>query len=134
MDRDLPDIRMDAAGLYREQVFTDRRAGTIRELVPIVPDGTDDPGRTVIFEGQTTVLTPAGPLPLVFDIEARTLADAVEKFSGAAREALAHTLAELEELRRAAASSLVVPAVGGPGIGGLGRPGSLPGGGRIRIP
>ncbi len=129
MDRELPEIRMNAAGLYREEVFTDRRVGTIHKLVPIMPDGTEDRGRTVIFEGQTSVLTPAGSLPLIFEIEARTLADAVEKFSGAAQEALEHTLKELEELRRAAASSLVVP-----GVGGLGGPGGLRGGGRIRMP
>lgn len=133
MDGNLPDIRMNAAGLYREEIFTDRRVGTLHKLVPIMPDGTDDGGRTVIFEGQTTVLTPAGSLPLIFEIEAGTLADAVEKFSGAAQEALEHTLKELEELRRAAASSLVVPAVGPPGIGGVGGPPGLRGG-RIRMP
>jgi hypothetical protein len=134
MERDLPDIRMNAAGLYREEVFTDRRVGTIHKLIPIMPDGSDDQGRPVVFEGQTSVLTPAGSLPLIFEIEAGTLADAVEKFSGAAREALEHALKELEELRRAAASSLIVPAVGSPDVGGLAGPAGLRGGGRIRMP
>jgi len=58
--------------------------------------------------------------------------ETVEEFSAAAQEAPAHTLRELEELRRAAASSLVVP--GRPGIGGPRGPGGLPGGGRIRMP
>lgn len=59
--RDVPELRIDAAHLYREEMFTDRRVGSIRRLVPVAPDGTDDKSRTVIFEGQTTLLTPAGP-------------------------------------------------------------------------
>ena len=39
----LPEIRFDTANLYREEVFTDRTAGTIRRLVPIQPSGADDP-------------------------------------------------------------------------------------------
>jgi hypothetical protein len=131
MDRDQPEIRMSAADLYREEVFTDRRTGAIHKLVPIRLDGSDDGGRTVVFEGQTSILTPAGPLPLIFEIEAGTLTDAVEKFSGVAQEALEQTLKQLEELRRDAASALVVPAVATPGIGG--GPGGVRGG-RIRMP
>jgi hypothetical protein len=134
MDRDMPEIRMNAAGLYRDELFTDRHVGTVHRLVPVMPDGTEDPARTVIFEGQTSVLTPAGSLPLVFEIQAGTLADAVDKFSGAAQEAWKHTVEELEELRRAAASALVVPAVGGPVTGRLGGAGGLHGSGRIRMP
>jgi hypothetical protein len=32
---DLPDISIDSKGLYREDVFTDRRAGSIRRLTPV---------------------------------------------------------------------------------------------------
>ena len=32
-DTGLPDIQLDSAGLYREDIFTDRKAGTIRRLV-----------------------------------------------------------------------------------------------------
>ncbi|MDB6107423.1 MAG: hypothetical protein JWO52_7422, partial [Gammaproteobacteria bacterium] len=31
---DLPDVKLDATSMYREEVFTDRRAGTIRKLTP----------------------------------------------------------------------------------------------------
>ena len=43
----LPDIELDAQGLYREEVFTDRKAGTLRRLVPVTVDG-DDPARDVL--------------------------------------------------------------------------------------
>ncbi len=37
---DLPDVKLDPASLYQEDVFTDRRAGTIRRLKPITADGS----------------------------------------------------------------------------------------------
>jgi hypothetical protein len=133
-DRGLPEMAVNAAQLYREEVFTDRRVGTIRKLVPVRADGSDDTTREPVFEGQTSLLTPAGSLPLTFEIEAGTLAQAVEKFADAARAALDQTLQELEEIRREAASSIVVPGRGSPGLGGISGLGGLPGGGKIRMP
>lgn len=118
--KDLPEIRMSVESLYREELFTDRRIGSVRKLVPVRADGSDDSGRKVVFEGQTSLLTPAGTLPLQFEIEADTLAEAIEKFPGTAQKVLAHTLEELEEIRREATSSLIVP--GRPGIGNIQRP------------
>ena len=46
---------MDATQLYREEIFTDRRVGTIRRLTPVTVDGTPDAARTVIFVGQAQV-------------------------------------------------------------------------------
>lgn len=128
--QDVAELRMNAANLYREETFTDRRVGSIRRLVPVAPDGTDDKTRAAVFEGQTTLLTPAGPMPLSFEIEARTLAEALEQFPGAAQVALEAMLKELEELRRERASSLIVPAQGGLDMGSLG----APPGGKIRRP
>ena len=65
---DLPDVKLDAAGLYREEVFTDRRAGTIRKLTPVTVDGAVDASRQVLFSGQTQLLTPAGVLPQYFSV------------------------------------------------------------------
>ena len=44
-EQGLPDIKLDANELYREEVFTDRRAGTLRRLVPVTITGADDPAR-----------------------------------------------------------------------------------------
>jgi hypothetical protein len=120
--KDLSDLRMDATSLYREELFTDRRLGTIRQLIPVTVAGTADGTRPIVFEGQTTLLTPAGPLPLRFEIEATTLAEALERFGGAAQRALEQTLEEAEELRRRSASSLIVPGRGNLGLGDLGNP------------
>jgi hypothetical protein len=129
--QDLPDIALDAAGLYREETFSDRKAGTIRRMTPVTSDGAPDASRPVLFSGQTQLLTPAGVLPLVFEIEAKTLEDAVAKFPAAVKLALNDAIEEARELRREAASRIVVPDVGAAGIGPA--PGAPPGGGKIKF-
>jgi hypothetical protein len=106
------DLTMDAATLYREDVYTDRRLGTIRRLTPVTADGAADPTRPVLFSGQAHIVTPAGTLPIVFDIEATTLGEAAAGFAAAAKDAIEDTLRELQELRRQAASQIVVPDAG----------------------
>jgi hypothetical protein len=130
--RELVDLRLDGTSLYREEVFSDRHVGSIRRLVPVRPDGSDDTSRKILFEGQTTLLTPGGPLPLRFEIDADTLSDALERFGAAAEVALEETLKELEELRRRSTSPLIVPGQAGLGLGDLRGPG--PGSGRIGRP
>jgi hypothetical protein len=119
-EHELSELHMDPADLYREEVYTDRRVGSVRRLTPVRPDGAPDPARKVVFEGQTTLLTSAGPLPLRFEIEAESLAQALERFGAAAESALEQTLKDLEEMRRQAASPLIVPGRGPLGLGDLG--------------
>jgi hypothetical protein len=126
---DLPDVKLDAASLYREEVFTDRRAGTVRKLTPVTIDGAVDGSRQVLFTGQTQLLTPAGVLPLVFEIEADTLKEALDKFPDGVKGALEQAIDEAREMRREQASRIVVPEVGG----GMG-PGPASGGGKIKFP
>jgi hypothetical protein len=85
--------------------------------------------------GEAQIMTGAGPLPISFEIEAKALTEAVDKFGPAAKEAIERTVKELQELRRQAASSIVVPqgGMGGIGPGGLGG-GGLGGGGKIQLP
>jgi hypothetical protein len=128
---DLPEVELDPKGLYREDVFTDRRAGSIRRLTPVTADGGADASRPVLFSGQTQLLTPAGVLPLGFEIEAQTLEEALKKFPEGVKAALEQAIDEARELRREAASRIVVPEVGGalgPG------PGPGAGGGKIKFP
>jgi len=127
---DLPDVRIDAASLYREDVFTDRRAGTIRRLTPVGLDGAVDATRPVLFSGQTQLLTPAGVLPLVFEIDAANLKEAIDRFPEGVKNALEQAIDEAREMRREAASRIVVPEVGG-GLGPTPGPG---GGGKIKFP
>jgi hypothetical protein len=120
---------MDAANLYHEESFTDRQIGTIQRLTPIRADGSPDPSREKLFVGQTQVLTPAGALPLNFEIEATTLEEAIAGFGDGAKEALAGTMQRLEEMRREAASSIIVPGGGAQPSGGFPGGGMPPAGG-----
>ena len=128
---DLPEVELDPKSLYREDVFTDRRAGSIRRLTPVTSAGAPDASRPVLFSGQTQLLTPAGVLPLGFEIEAQTLEEALKKFPDGVKVALEQAIDEAREMRREAASRIVVPEVGGalgPG------PGPGAGGGKIKFP
>lgn len=122
---------MDAADLYLEEVFTDRRVGTIQRLTPVSSDGLPDGSRSVVYVGQAQIMTPAGALPLSFEIPADSLEQAVAEFGPAAEKAVSETMQRLQEMRREAAGSIIVPDSGaglGPGMPGA------PGGGKIRIP
>jgi hypothetical protein len=130
------DMKMDPATLYREDIYTDRRMGTIRVMTPVTADGATDASRDVIFVGEAQVLTPMGAIPLAFELEAKTLGEAVAKFGEAAQVAVDRTARELREMRREQASSIVVPGTGMGGMGGLGGGGlgGLGGGGKIQMP
>jgi hypothetical protein len=119
---------MTAEDLYREETYTDRRVGTIQRLIPVGKDGSADASRAELYVGQTQVMTPAGALPISFEIPAENLEQAVAGFADGAKVALEDTMQRLEELRREAASSIIVPEAGAaPG-------GPIPGGGKIRMP
>jgi hypothetical protein len=122
------EIKVDPNALYLEEVFTDRRVGTIRRMTPVKKDGERDQARAVLYIGETQVLTPAGALPIGFEIGAGSLEEAAEKFGQLAKEAIERTVKELQELRRQAASQIVVPQGPLPPMGGAG------GGGKIQMP
>jgi hypothetical protein len=126
----LPEIKMDAANLYREETISDRKVGSIRVLTPVRPDGSTDDKRKLLYLGQTQLMTPVGALPLAFEIDAATLEEAVSKFAAAAKVAVERAIKELRDYQREAASSIVIPDRG---AGGLGGPGGLPGGGKIQL-
>ncbi|MFM2289604.1 MAG: hypothetical protein RL684_2747 [Pseudomonadota bacterium] len=109
----VPDIQVDRNGLYREEIFTDRKAGTIRRLVPVTADGAPDMTRTVVYSGQTQLLTPGGVLPLSFEINASTMEQALEQFPASVHAALEQAIEEAREYRRESASRIVVPDAGG---------------------
>ena len=75
---------------------------------------------SVLFSGQTQLLTPGGVLPLGFDIEAATLEEALNRFPEAVKLALDEAIEEAREMRREQASRIVVPDAGAMG-GGPGR-------------
>ncbi len=129
-EQGLPDIQLDVTALYREDVYTDRRAGTIRVMTPVTLEGTVDASRPTLYAGQTQLMTPGGVLPLMFEIEASSLSQAIERFPEAVKRALEEAIEEAREMRREAASRIVVPEAGA--ASALGAPPG--GGGRIKFP
>ena len=130
-DQRLPEPKMDPAELFREEVITDRKVGTIRVLSPIRSDGSVDAGRKTLYLGEAQIYTTMGTLPLSFELDADSLSDAVAKYAAAAKQAVEQAVRELEDMRRQAASSIVIPKAG---AGGL-PPGALGGGGgKIQLP
>ena len=122
--------KMDAAELWREEVFTDRKVGTIRRLNPVKSDGSADAGRKALYIGEASLYTPAGTLPLTFEIPAETLDKAVAGYGEAVQLAFADAMEELQEMRRKAASSIVIPKGGN--IASSLVPGMTPG--KIQLP
>ena len=121
---------MDATSLYREEIYTDRKIGTLRVLTPVKSDGSPDTARPPVFQGEAQLMTNMGPLPISFDIEARTLAEAVEGYGEATKVGIERAMRELQEMRRQASSSIVLPPAGA----SLPPGGPLGGGGKIQLP
>lgn len=105
----IDDIAVDASNLYREEIYTDLKVATIRRLVPTCPDGSDDKSRPVMYVGQTTLLSQAGPVPVQCPIEAASLEDAMNAFPAAVNQAVERMVEEAREMQRQEASRIVVP-------------------------
>jgi hypothetical protein len=118
---------LDANALYREEIYTDRKVGTLRVLIPVTPAGASDASRPTIYSGEVQIMTNMGPVPIGFEIDARDLATAIAGYTAAAKEGVERTMRELQELRRQQSSSIVIPQAGA-GMGALG------GGGKIQLP
>lgn len=127
------DAKMDPASLYREEIYTDRAAGTIRALIPVTRDGGPDQTRPTIYIGEAQILTNMGPLPISFEVPGKNLAEAVDNYGEAAKAGVDRAVRELQELRRQASSSIVLPGAGtSAGLAAGIPPGGL--GGKIKLP
>jgi len=103
-------------------------------LQPVKSDGSPDTLRRTVYQGEAQLMTNMGPLPISFDIEAKTLAEAIAGYPEATKAGIERAMREIQEMRRQASSSIVVPPAGAAlGPGGLGG-GGLGGGGKIQLP
>ncbi len=123
----MSDLEVDKTSLYREDVVSDLHAATIRRMIPIRIDGSDDPDRAVEYVGQATILSQAGPLPVQARIEAASLEEAVEKFPEAIQEAVEKLIEEAKQYQREQASRIITPGSAA-GMGGM-----VPPGGKIHL-
>ena len=104
-----PEMHFDVKNLYREEVITDQKIGTIRVMTPISLNGEIDEAREVQYVGQTQVLTPGGALPLTFELPNGSLEQAIAGFAEGAKTAMERTMEEIREMRRQQASQIVMP-------------------------
>ena len=125
------EFQMDPAQLCKEEVFTDRRVGTITRMTPVQGNGERDESRPLEYIGQTQIMTRAGALPISFPIEAESLEEAAKKFGAGADQAVEDTMRRIQEMQREAATSIVTPESGGFGGGFGGTPGGP--GGKIQL-
>ncbi len=116
-------MTVDTTNLYREEVYSDLRAASIRVLTPVKPDGSLDPDRTRQYIGDTQLMTQMGPIPVQFELAVETLAQAFEKFPEGVRVAVERLNERAQEMAREEASRIVVPSKmpggGGPGLAGI---------------
>jgi len=90
-------FKVDRSNLYREESFTDLKAGSVKCLTPVKSDGAEDKSRKKIFVGQSNVMTPQGPLPIQGVIQAKELQQAIKKFPEAMEAAMERLIEEAKK-------------------------------------
>jgi hypothetical protein len=103
------DFQVDRTNLYQEESFTDLRAGTIKRLTPVKPDGSEDKTRKTIFVGHTNILTPQGPLPIQGVIQAKELQQAIKRFPEAMEAAMNRLVEEVKKYQEREDSRIQKP-------------------------
>ena len=105
----LSEIKLDETNLYREEVFTDLRVGSLKQLTPVTKAGEPDLARPMVYVGETQLMSQVGPLPVQTRIEAENLQAAMERFPAAIQTAVEAMIDEVKELQRKEMSRIVVP-------------------------
>lgn len=110
-------IRINQNNLYREEIFSDLMVGSIHQMTPVKPNTEIDKQRKVMFIGNTQLITPQGPLPVRFPIEAKNLQQAIDKFPDSLEAFVKKMVEEAKELQRKEESRIIMP--GSPAVGNL---------------
>ena len=101
------EFSIDRSNLYLEETFTDLKTGTVKRFTPVLPDGSVDKARKVLFLGQASIYTPHGPLPIQNIIPAKELAQAFKRFPEAMLQAMQQLMEEADNLRQEKASPII---------------------------
>lgn len=107
------DFTVNRDNLYREESVTDLKVASIRKMVPIKPDGSNDPQRSEVFFGSTQLMTPEGPLPIQSELSATTLEEAMNEFPSAMQKALEQTIDRLKQMQQQQGQGQGQPQGGG---------------------
>jgi hypothetical protein len=74
------ELKIDRSNLFKEETYTDLKVGIVKHMTPVKADGSVDKTRKSVFVGQTSLMTPNGPLPIQAVIQAKELQQAIKKF------------------------------------------------------
>ena len=91
------ELKIDRGNLFKEETFTDLKVGMIKRMTPVKSDGAVDKTRKSVFVGQTSLMTPGGPLPLQAVIQAKDLQQAIKKFPEALQESMDRLIEEVQK-------------------------------------
>ena len=112
--KSVAEIKLDRENLYREETYTDLKAGSIQALTPVKEDGSVDESRTPLFMGEAHLMSPSGPLPVRCEIDAKTLVEALDKFPAAVNVAVDRMIEQARDMQRQESNRIVTPGdVGG---------------------
>ena len=94
------EFSVDRKNLFREETFTDLKACSIQQLTPVKDDGSVDKTRKTVYVGQTTLMSPNGPIPLQTVIPAKELQQALKQWPEAMQAALERLVEEAKKLKQ----------------------------------
>lgn len=112
------DFIVDTKNLYKEQIITDFKIATIRQLTPVNLDGSVDQSRETIFIGSTQLGTPQGPIPMQAKLEASNIEEAMDAFPKAMEietqkvvESFKRMQEQQEQQKKAKDSRIIIPGM-----------------------
>ncbi|MEE4359414.1 MAG: cytoplasmic protein [Desulfococcaceae bacterium] len=102
------DFTVDTDNLYREENFTDLNLASVKRMIPVNKDGSEDKSRPVLFLGHTQMMTPAGSIPIQCPLDAQNFAEAIAVFPKTMKEALHLVIEELKK-QESESSRIIMP-------------------------
>ena len=106
------ELKIDRGNLFKEETFTDLKVGMIKRMTPVKSDGAVDKTRKSVFVGQTSLMTPGGPLPLQAVIQAKDLQQAIKKFPEVMEQAMDQLIEEVKKYQEQERSRIQKPDSG----------------------
>ncbi len=94
------DFTVDKNNLYKEESITDLKVASIRRLVPVKSDGSEDSSRTPIFIGHTQLMSQQGPIPIQARFTATDLEAAIAEFPDTMKKALDDVIEKIQQMQR----------------------------------
>lgn len=93
------DFTVDKNNLYREDSVTDLKIASIKRLIPVNLDGSEDAGRTHVFYGHTQLMSPQGPVPIQAVLVANNIEEAIDVFPAAMKKAFDEMVAKVQKMQ-----------------------------------